>query len=80
VERAIGTVRRVRLDQLMVFNENSFYRHLKSFVTCYHRSRTHLLLGKDKPEPRPVQPPVVGEVVASPEVGGPYNRYERRAA
>jgi hypothetical protein len=47
---------------------------------CYHRSRTHLSLGKDAPEPRAVQPPTMGEIVELPEVGGLHHRYERRAA
>jgi putative transposase len=46
----------------------------------YHKSRTHLSLGKDAPEPRAVQPPSMGEIVELPEVGGLHHRYERRAA
>jgi hypothetical protein len=46
----------------------------------YHRSRTHLSLGKDPPEPRPVHPPSMGKVVALPEMGGIHHRYERLAA
>jgi hypothetical protein len=46
----------------------------------YHRARTRLSLGKDAPNPRPVQPPSAGEIVAFPEVGGLHHRYERRAA
>jgi hypothetical protein len=43
-------------------------------------SRTHLWLDKDAPEPRPVQPPDAGRVVAIPRIGGFHDRYERRAA
>jgi len=46
----------------------------------YHRSRTHLSLGKDSPEPRTIQPEPMGRVVALPQVGGLHHRYERRAA
>src|SRR5712691_13409624 len=46
VERAIGSIRRECLDHLIVFNEASLYRHMKSFVTYYHESRTHLSLGR----------------------------------
>ena len=53
---------------------------LKSYFAYYHRARTHLSLGKDAPDPRPVQPPSAGEIVAFPEVGGLHHRYERRAA
>jgi len=49
-------------------------------VDYYHRSRTHLGLEKDTPEPRPVQSADIGRVIAMPEVGGLHHRYERRAA
>ena len=80
VERMIGTIRRECLDHVIVFNEASLYRHVKSFVTYYHESRTHLSLGKDSPESRTVQPPELGRIVAIPQVGGLHHRYERRAA
>jgi transposase InsO family protein len=80
VERMIGTIRRECLDHVMVFNEASLYRHVKSFVTYYHKSRTHLSLGKDSPESRAVQPPELGRIVAIPQVSGLHHRYERRAA
>ena len=80
IERVIGTIRRECLDHVIVFNEASLYRHVKSFVTYYHESRTHLSLGKDSPESRAVQPPQLGLIVALPQVGGLHHRYERRAA
>ncbi len=80
VERVIGTIRRECLDHVIVFNEASLYRHMKSFVTYYHESRTHLSLGKDSPQSRAVQPPELGRIVAIPQVGGLHHRYERRAA
>src|SRR5215475_2195955 len=57
VERVIGTIRRECLDHVIVFNEASLYRHMTSFLAYYHESRTHLSLGKDTTEARPVQPP-----------------------
>lgn len=80
VERVIGTIRRECLDHMIVFNDHCLYRHLQNFIYYYHRSRTHLALGKDSPEPRPVQPPALGRIIAIPEVGGLHHRYERRAA
>jgi len=80
VERVIGTIRRECLDHLIVFNERSLYRHLQRFVDYYHRSRTHLALDKDAPEPRPIQPPESGRIVSIPVLGGLHYRYERRAA
>jgi len=80
VERVIGTIRRECLDHVIVFNEASLYRHVKSFLAYYHQARTHLSLLKDAPEPRPVESPERGSVVAIRQVGGLHHRYERRAA
>jgi transposase InsO family protein len=80
VERVIGTIRRECLDHVIVFNEASLGRTLTSYFDYYHRSRTHLSLKKDSPEPRLVQPPETGPVVTIPQVGGLHHRYERRAA
>jgi transposase InsO family protein len=80
VERLIGTLRRECLDHVIVFNETSLYRHVKSFLAYYHESRTHLSLAKDAPESRPVQRPEIGRIAAIPQVGGLHHRYERRAA
>jgi transposase InsO family protein len=80
VERLIGSLRRECLDHLIVFNESSLRRTLKSYFDYYHRARTHLSLEKDTPETRPVQTPELGSVVELPEVGGLHHRYERRAA
>ena len=35
-----GTIRRERLDHMIVLNEASLYRHVKSFLGYYHESRT----------------------------------------
>src|SRR5713101_8041911 len=80
VERVIGSIRRQCLDHVIVFQENSLRRTLSSYFEYYHRSRTHLSLGKDSPEPRAIHPPAMGSVVALPLVGGLHRRYERRAA
>jgi len=68
------------LDHVIVVTERNLRRHLNSFVAYYHQSRTHLGLQKDAPEPRPVQGPEAGQIVACPAVGGLHHRYERRAA
>jgi len=80
VERVIGSIRRECLDHVIVFHESSLRRILDSYFDYYHRSRTHLSLEKDSPEPRPIQPPEMKPVVAVPQVGGLHHRYERRAA
>ena len=80
IERVIGSIRRECLDHVIVFNESSLRGILGWYCDYYHRSRTHLSLAKDSPEPRSIQPPEMGSVVALPQVGGLHHRYERRAA
>jgi putative transposase len=75
VERVIGSIRRECLDHVIVFNEESLRRTLRSYFFYYHRSRLHLSLDKDSPDSRPVQS--VGKFIAFPEVGGLHHRYER---
>jgi hypothetical protein len=77
VERVIGSIRRECLDPVIVFNEESLRRTLRSYFSYYHRSRLHLSLDKDSPDSRSVQS--VGRVIAFPEVGGLHHRYERAA-
>ena len=79
VERFIGSVRRECLDHVVVLTADGLRTILNSYVAYYTNARTHLSLGKDSPETRPVSPPV-GRVVAVPQVGGLHHRYERRAA
>ena len=73
-------LRRECLGHLIVFNERSLYRHLRTFVDYYHRNLVHLALEKDTPEPRPIQPPESGRIISIPVLGGLHHRYERRAA
>jgi transposase InsO family protein len=80
VERLIGSIRRECLDHVIVLGENHLRRILRSYIAYYHRSRTHLSLCKDAPEPRAKQPPECGPVIEIAEVGGLHHRYERRAA
>jgi len=80
VERLIGSIRRECVDRVIVLGERQLRRILTSYYPYYHRCRTHLGLEKDAPEPRPIQPLILGAVVEFPEVGGLHHRYERRAA
>jgi transposase InsO family protein len=77
VERVIGSIRRECLDHVIVFNEESLRRKLHSYFSYYHRSRLHLSLDKDSPDPRCIQS--VGRINVSPEVGGLHHRDERVA-
>ena len=80
VERIIGSIRRECLDHVIAFNQRHLRRVLWAYFEYHHRSRTHLSLGKDCPEPRPIQLLSTGTVIAFPQVGGLHHRYERRAA
>jgi putative transposase len=78
VERLIGSIRRECLDHVIVFNDRHLRRLLRAYVIYYHRSRTHLGLAKDTPDPRPAGRPC-GRIVATPKpvgcitatIGGP---------
>lgn len=80
VERFIGSVRRECLDHVIVLSAAGLRRVLNEYAAYYSRTRTHLGLNKDAPDPRPITPPTSGRVVAIPQVGGLHHRYERRAA
>jgi putative transposase len=79
-ERLVGTIRRECLDHVVVWNQRSLRRTLRSYFAYYQRSRTHLALAKDAPEPRAVEFPQQGRVVAIPQVGGLHHRYQRHGA
>jgi putative transposase len=79
-ERFIGSLRRECLDHIIIFNESSLRRILKTYFQYYEHSRTHLSLEKDAPASRAVQLPELGRVIELPQVGGLHHRYERRAA
>jgi len=80
VERLIGSVRRECLDHVIVLGEAHLRRVLSAYFAYYQRSRTHLSLDRDAPNPGDVQPPAMGEVIELPEVGGLHHRYERWVA
>ena len=79
-ERVIGTFRRELFDHVIVLKETHLRRRLRSYLRYYHGSRTHLALEKDAPEPRAVEPPAHGRIVALPLLGGLHHRYVRSAA
>ncbi len=79
-ERVIGSIRRDRLDHVIVLSQEHLRRILVSYVGHCHDWRTHLSLEMDCPGPRAVQPAEVGEIIEVPEVGGLHHHYERRAA
>jgi hypothetical protein len=60
----------VSVDYVIIFNETHLRRVLSCYFRYYHRSRTHLSLNKDCPDPRRIQLPSAGTIVAFPKVGG----------
>jgi transposase InsO family protein len=79
-ERLIGSIRRECLDHVIVLSERHLMRVLRSYASYYHSSRTHRSLDNDCPDPRPVEPPEMGDVVALAQVGGLHHRYTRQLA
>jgi hypothetical protein len=56
IERVIGSIRRECLDHVIILDEEGLRRVLASYIRYYHRSRLHLSLDKDSPDPRPDNP------------------------
>ena len=64
---------------LLSFNELHLKRTLRAYFYYYHKARTHLALDKQCPEPRSVELPGQGTVIAFPHVGGLHHEYRRAA-
>jgi transposase InsO family protein len=79
VERLIGSIRGDCLDHVIVLNERHLKRLLRSYFSYYHTARTHLALAKQSPQPRQVESPDRGKVVAFPHIGGLHHEYRRAA-
>ena len=80
VERLIGSIRRDRLNHVIVINAKHLRRILKGYFRYYHEARTHLALDKDAPVSRPIQLNGAERIVAIPQVDGLHHQYERRVA
>ena len=78
-ERVIGSIRRECLDHMIVINEAHLRRILTSYFEYYHESRPHLSLDRNAPDPRQVETPAEGKVIAIPQVGGLHHEYRRAA-
>src|SRR5262249_43839007 len=78
-ERVIGSIRRECLDHLIVLNENHLRRILQAYCKYYLESRPHLSLERNSPEPRKIEPPSQGKIIAIPQVSGLHHRYRRAA-
>ncbi len=63
----------------IVLGEEHVLTILQSYQLYYNESRCHLSLDRNSPIARAVEPPLNGEVVAIPQVGGLHHRYARAA-
>lgn len=74
-ERLIGSSRRERLENVLVFGERHLRHILLSYMQYYNGARTHLSLNKDAPVPRAVQ--AVGRILPTPILGGLHHQHVR---
>ena len=79
-ERLNGSIRRERLDRIIVFSEGRLRRVLTDYFDRYNRYRLHQPLEMDAPEGRKTQTIEEANVIANLHVGGLHHTYERRAA
>lgn len=79
VERVIGSIRRECLDHVLILNETHLYRLLRAYVAYYNAVRPHQALDNNSPQPRDIDPPPGGRIIAFPQVGGLHHRYQRAA-
>ena len=77
VERLIGSLRRECLDHVLVLGERHLRHVLSIYATYYNHTRTHLALGKDAPNRRPIE--TSGAIAVLPILGGLHHRYARMA-
>lgn len=82
-ERFLGSVRRECLDHILIFGEDQLRRVLKEYVNGYFDvARPHQGLSQRIPGSvgrPPDEPPVGGDIVATPILGGLHHDYRRAA-
>jgi transposase InsO family protein len=74
-ERLIGSIRRERLDHIIVLGEVHLRRILKSYAQYSNSTRTHLSLNKDAPISRCAE--ATGRILCRPILGGLHHQYAR---
>jgi transposase InsO family protein len=79
-ERVIGTIRRERLDHVIIPGQQHLRRVVKRYAGYYNRIRTHLSLDKDAPNGRAIQFPDRGVIRSRRSCGGLQHEYYREAA
>jgi len=79
VERVIGSIRRECLDHVLILSEAHLRRLLRAYVAYYNTTRPHQSLDNNSPQPRAIEPPPCGRIIAIPQVGRLHHRYQRAA-
>jgi transposase InsO family protein len=79
VERVIGSIRRECLDHFLILSEAHLRRLLRAYVAYYNTTRPHQSLDNNSPQPRAIEPPPYGRIIAIPQVGRLHHRYQRAA-
>lgn len=77
VERVIGSTRRECLDHVIVRGVDHPRPLPRAYAEYYNNDRTHLGLGKDAPNFRPIE--AEGIIASRPVLGGLHHRYGRAA-
>ncbi len=77
VERVIGSIRSECTDHVIPFGRRHLLRVLREYVDYYNTARPHQSLDRNAPIARSVE--AVGEVCATPVLGGLHHRYFRAA-
>jgi Integrase core domain len=79
VERVIGSLRRECLDYCLILSEAHLRRLLRAYGAYYNTTRPHQSPDNNSPQPRVIEPPPCGGIIAIPQVGGLHHRYQRVA-
>jgi putative transposase len=78
-ERVIGSIRRECLDHFLILNAAHLRRLLRAYLAYYNTVRPHQSLDNNCPQPRTIEPPPCGRIIAIPQVGGLHHHYQRVA-
>ena len=68
-----------RATHLLILNEAHLRRLLRGYIGYYNTARPHQSLANNSPQPRAIEPPPCGRIIAIPQVGGLHHRYQRAA-
>jgi putative transposase len=81
-ERLLRSIRRERLDHILILSEGHLRRLLKEYMTYFNWARPHQGINQRVPELKEKANPTgenVGKVIALPILGGLHHEYRRAA-